>query len=129
MRQAYKVTSAAFLILLLAAPMMSQQESKITRVKFAKGTTSKTYRGSVSHSINTYIVKARKRQVLTVTVASSDGEALFSISQQPAPDADPVELTHDRKRWSGTLANSGDYDISVGASRSVATYTLTITVK
>jgi hypothetical protein len=130
MRIAHRITFAAFLLLLfLSAPAMAQQESKITRVKFAKGTTSKTYRGSVSHSINTYIVKARKGQVLTVTVSSSDGEALFSISQQPAPDTDPVELAHDRKRWSDRLDTSGDYYISVGAARSVASYTLIITVK
>lgn len=76
-----------------------------------------------------YVVKARKGQVMTVSVSSSDGEALFSISQQPAPDTDPVDLAHDRKRWSGTLANSDDYYINVGAARSVATYTLTIKVK
>jgi hypothetical protein len=126
----YKVSLATFVLLLSSfVPAAAQQESKITRVRFAKGTTSKTYRGSVSHSINTYVVKARKGQTMSVTVSSSDGEALFSITQQPAPDTDPVELTHDRKRWSGTLANSDDYYISVGAARSVAAYTVTITVK
>jgi len=51
------------------------------------------------------------------------------VKEQPAPDSDPIDVAHDRKRWSGTLANSDDYYINVGAARSVATYTLTIKVK
>jgi hypothetical protein len=126
----YKVSLVTFVLLLSSVvPAAAQQESKVIRVRFAKGATSRTYKGSVSHSTNTYVVKARKGQVMTVAVSSSDGEALFSISQQPAPDTDPVEIAADRKQWTSRLTNSGDYDISVGASRSVATYTLTITVK
>jgi hypothetical protein len=107
----------------------AQQESKVIRVRFAKGATSRTYKGSVSHSVNTYLVRARKGQTMSVTITSPNNRAVFSISRQLEPDTDPIEIVTDQKMWTSRLDITGDYDISVGAERSVATYTLTITVK
>lgn len=125
-----RISLAAFMLLLpFFVTATAQQESKTIRVRFVKGATSRIYKGSVSHSINTYVVKARKGQVMTVAVSSSDGEALFSIIQQLEPDTDPIEIATDQKRWTGKLFTTGDYYINIGAARSVATYNLTITVK
>lgn len=123
------ITLVTFLFLLLPVLTTAQQESKIIRVKFAKGATSRTYKDSVSHSVNTYLVRARKGQTMSIIVSSPDNRAVFSISQQLETDTDPIEIVSDRKRWTSRLDTTGDYDISVGAERSVSTYTLTIKVK
>jgi hypothetical protein len=123
------ITLTIFILLLLPVLATAQQESKVIRVRFAKGATSRTYEGSVSHSTNTYLVKARKGQTMSIIVSSPDNHAVFSISQQLEPDTDPIEIISDRKKWTSRLSTTGDYDISVGAERSVATYTITITVK
>jgi len=99
------------------------------RVRFAKGATSRTYKDSVSHSTNDYVVRARKGQTMSVVITSPGNQAVFSISQQLKPNTDPIEIATDSKRWSGRLFTTGDYDINVGAERSVSGYTITITVK
>lgn len=124
-----RISIVAFMLLLLSALAIAQQDSKVIRVKFATGATSRTYKGSVSHSTNTYLVRARKGQTMSITITSPDNRAVFSISQQLEPDTDPIEIATDRKRWTSKLDITGDYDISVGAERDVATYTITITVK
>ncbi len=124
-----KLSLVTFILLLLPVLTTAQQESKVIRVKFATGATSRTYKGSVSHSVNTYLVSARKGQRMSIMITSPNNRAVFSISQQLEPDTDPIEIATERKRWTSKLDTTGDYDISVGAERSVATYTLTITVK
>jgi hypothetical protein len=124
-----RISIVAFMLLLLSALAIAQQDSKVIRVKFAKGATSRTYKGSVSHSTNTYLVRARKGQVMSIMITSPNNRAVFSISQQLEPDTDPIEIATDLKRWTSKLDITGDYDITVGAERSVATYTITITVK
>lgn len=123
------ITLTTFILLLMPVLATAQQESKVIRVKFATGATSRTYKGSVSHSVNIYLVRARKGQTMSITITSPNNRAVFSISQQLEPDTDPIEIVSERKRWTSRLDITGDYDISVGAERSVATYTLTITVK
>ncbi len=126
---ARRIRLVTFIVLLLPMMATAQQESKVIRVRFAKGATSRTYKGSVSHSVNTYLVRARKGQTMSVTITSPNNRAVFSISRQLEPDTDPIEIVTDQKMWTSRLDITGDYDISVGAERSVATYTLTITVK
>ena len=123
------ITLTTFILLLMPVLATAQQESKVIRVKFATGATSRTYKGSVSHSVNTYLVRARKGQTMSITITSPNNRAVFSISQQLEPDTDPIEIAADQKRWTSRLDTTGDYDISVGAERDVATYSITITVK
>lgn len=123
------ITLTTFILLLMPMLATAQQESKVIRVKFATRATSRTYKSSVSHSVNTYLVRARKGQTMSVTITSPNNRAVFSISRQLEPDTDPIEIVTDQKMWTSRLDITGDYDISVGAERSVATYTLTITVK
>ena len=66
---------------------------------------------------------------MSVVITSPGNQAVFSISQQLKPNTDPIEIATDSKRWSGRLFTTGDYDINVGAERSVSGYTITITVK
>lgn len=124
-----KLSLVTFMFLLLPALTPAQQESKVIRVKFATGATSRTYKSSVSHSTNTYLVRARKGQTMSVIIKSPNNRAVFSISQQLEPDTDPIEIVSDQKRWMSRLDTTGDYDISVGAEHDVATYIITITVK
>ena len=113
------------------SPATAQQQDKQVRVRFARGTTTRTYRGSVSHSSNTYIVRARRGQTMTITITSSQNHALFNITTQEAVGeaGDAVEVATEQRRWSQKLSAGGDYYVTVVAEHDVSDYALTITVK
>lgn len=121
----------AALVALGAAPAASAQEQVIKRLRFARGESSKTVKGSVSPEGDRYLYffKARKGQRLTVRLVSDDGNAVCDVMSHGQFDANPVvEGTAD---WAGRLpaADAGEYSIEVRSTGGLARYTLQITIR
>jgi hypothetical protein len=95
-----------------------------------------TVRGLIGgESHDSYVVRARKGQVLSVRLAwRREGDNRASLSVSESPDfytAEPVKFgseDNDGKRWSGRVPRSGDYYITVVAHPS-ARYTLKVSVR
>ncbi len=109
----------------------SAQEQVIKRLRFARGETSKTVRGSVSPEGDRYLYffRARKGQRLTVRLTSDGGNAVCDVMGHGQFDANPdVEGTTD---WSGRLphADAGEYSIEVRSNGGLARYTLEVTIR
>ena len=122
---------AISLLLLLAAVPASAQEQVIKRLRFTRGSSSKTVKGQVSPEGNRYLYffKARKGQRLTVRLVSDDGNAVCDVMSHGQFDANPVvEETVD---WTGRLpeADAGEYSIEVRSTGGLAKYVLEITIK
>jgi hypothetical protein len=113
------------------APAASAQEQVIKRLRFARGESSKTVKGSVSPEGDRYLYffKARRGQRLTVRLVSDDGNAVCDVMSHGQFDANPVvEGTTD---WAGRLpaADAGEYSIEVRSTGGLARYTLEITIR
>jgi hypothetical protein len=109
----------------------SAQEQVIKRLRFARGETSKTVKGSVSPEGDRYLYffRARKGQRLTVRLVSEDGNAVCDVMGHGQFDANPVvEETTD---WTGRLpaADAGEYSIEVRSTGGLARYTLVVTIR
>ena len=122
---------AVSLLLLLAAVPASAQEQVIKRLRFTRGSSSKTVKGQVSPEGNRYLYffKARKGQRLTVRLVSDDGNAVCDVMSHGQFDAHPVvEETVD---WTGRLpeADAGEYSVEVRSTGGLAKYVLEITIK
>jgi len=122
---------AVSLLLLLAAVPASAQEQVIKRLRFTRGSSSKTVKGQVSPEGNRYLYffKARKGQRLTVRLVSDDGNAVCDVMSHGQFDANPVvEETVD---WTGRLpeADAGEYSVEVRSTGGLAKYVLEITIK
>ena len=122
---------ALSLLVLLAAIPASAQEQVIKRLRFTRGSSSKTVKGQVSPEGNRYLYffKARKGQRLTVRLVSDDGNAVCDVMSHGQFDANPVvEETVD---WTGRLpeADAGEYSIEVRSTGGLAKYVLEITIK
>ncbi|MDT7688040.1 MAG: hypothetical protein QOE46_799 [Acidobacteriota bacterium] len=118
------------LFLSAVSPATAQQQDKNVRVRFARGTTTRTYRGSISHSSDTYIVRARRGQTMSIAVTSPQNRARFNIitRESSGESGDAVEVATEQRQWSQKLSAGGDYYLTVVAERSVSDYTLTISV-
>jgi hypothetical protein len=99
------------------------------RIEFAKGKSSATVKGSVLRDeIDTYIIKADKGQKMTVKVSAVENNASFSIENPSGEYVEGAGEMDDQTVWSGTLAESGDYKITVAPTRGNATYRLTLSI-
>src|SRR5918997_2876943 len=123
--------AALALALLVTAAPASAQEQVIKRLRFARGSSSKTVKGQVSPEGDRYLYffKARKGQRLTVRLVSDDGNAVADVMGHGQFDANPVvENTVD---WTGRLpeADAGEYSIEVRSTGGLAKYVLEIIVR
>ena len=126
-----RAAALALALLVLAAVPASAQEQVIKRLRFTRGSSSKTVKGQVSPEGNRYLYffKARKGQRLTVRLVSDDGNAVCDVMSHGQFDANPVvEETVD---WTGRLpeADAGEYSIEVRSTGGLAKYVLEITIK
>lgn len=126
-----RATAIALVLLLVAAVPASAQVQVIKRLRFARGSNSKTVKGQVSPEGNRYLYffKARKGQRLTVRVTSDDGNAVCDVMSHGLFDVNPVvENTAD---WTGRLpeADEGEYSIEVRSTGGLARYVLEVTIK
>jgi hypothetical protein len=121
----------AAVLALGAVPAASAQEQVIKRLRFARGESSKTVKGSVSPEGDRYLYffRARKGQRLTVRLASDDGNAVCDVMSHGQFDANPVvEATTE---WAGRLpdADAGEYSIEVRSTGGLARYTLEVAIR
>ena len=126
-----RATALAVSLLLLAAVPASAQEQVIKRLRFTRGSSSKTVKGQVSPEGNRYLYffKARKGQRLTVRLVSDDGNAVCDVMSHGQFDANPVvEETVD---WTGRLpeADAGEYSVEVRSTGGLARYVLEVTIR
>ncbi len=125
------VTCVLWLILISsvgAVSMTAQQGVVGRRIKFNRGSTSASVEGAVVRGTrDTYIVVARRGQTVTVRLSSLEDNAVFDID---APGGKVrLNKTDDTTNWKGRLPASGDYRISIGATRGNATYTLAVAIE
>ena len=103
---------------------------KSQRVRFARGRTTAILKGAVVRGTHDrYILGARAGQTMIVHVSAREKNAVFTIL---GPDANALQGTDeglDATDWTGELALSGDYSISVSPTRGNASYTLEVTIR
>ncbi|MDY7016457.1 MAG: hypothetical protein SVX43_23240 [Cyanobacteriota bacterium] len=107
-------------------PFPATLTGQIQRLQFAPGTTSTVVEHSVVRGMrDTYILRARAGQVMTVDLTSLEDNAVFELV---APNGEVI-LT-ESYGWKGFLPgeDAGDYKIIIGGMRGNATYTLNIEI-
>ena len=128
-RPLLKLTVVVCALLAMSILAKAQQEDKTVRVRFKRGVFSATYKDSVSHSVNTYLVRARKGQTMTISISAPANNASFNVGIKYENAGDVVELANERKRWTAKLDETGEYQISVLAVRGSASYSITFSVR
>lgn len=126
-----RATALALLLLLVGVGPASAQEQVIKRLRFTRGSNSKTVKGQVRPEGNRYLYffKARKGQRLTVRVTSDDGNAVCDVMGHGLFDVNAVvENTVD---WTGRLpeTDEGQYSIEVRSTGGLAKYVLEVVIK
>ena len=101
------------------------------KVRFAKGTSSTTFRGAVVRGDrDRYYIGAKAGQTMSVKITSLEKNAVFQIyfhgEEESLPGAGGDD---DATTWSGQLPIDNEYVIVVGGTRGNATYALTISIK
>lgn len=124
-----KLALAVSVLLIALISANAQQEDKTVRVRFKKGANSATYKDSVSHSVNTYIVHARKGQTIIVSISAPSNNATFNVGTRYENAGDVVEIVNEQRKWTGKADETGDYQISVLAARGSSSYAISISVR
>ncbi len=94
-------------------------------VKFGKGRSSASYSNSVIRGeSDTYILGASGGQLMSVSISSTENNAVFSIDSPTGGS-----LINESRNWSGQLPSNGKYRINVGGTRGNATYKINFSVK
>ncbi len=118
----------AMAMMLWTAAAVPAQAGKTRRVRFAKGRTSATLKGSVVRGTrDNYILGASSGQMMYVHLTSREKNASFTIYVPGRGDV--LASATDVTDWEGSLPFSGDWEIEVGPTRGNATYTLEITIR
>lgn len=101
----------------LAMPAVAEAAS---RIRFAPGADSATLRGTiVGYETRDFVVGARAGQVMTVTMTTGNRSASFNIL--PAGSREAIFIgSVGGNAFTGRLARSGDFVISVGMMRNAA---------
>lgn len=107
-----------------------------TDVKFPKGSTGTTIEGSVLRGDrDRYVLGARRGQVLDVSIASPEKNAVFAVYLPGANDKDPTDIKgsplgkgEELRTLKAVLPADGRYLIVVGGTRGNADYKLTVNI-
>ncbi len=100
------------------------------RIKFAKGRSSAIVANSVIRGdLDTYILRARGGQRMSVKITSLENNAAFQIENPRGEYLEGAGETDDATSVAVLLPDSGDYRIVVGGTRGNATYKLTVSIK
>ncbi|HLN10580.1 MAG TPA: hypothetical protein VK281_16695 [Xanthobacteraceae bacterium] len=102
-------------------------EGVTRRVRFAPGSQTATISGGlVRGDRDAYLLRANAGQWMRVSISSGEHNAVFQIAGPDGRELAGAGAADDAERWSGALARSGEYRISIGGTRGNATYTLTV---
>ena len=100
------------------------------RVKFKAGKTSAVVSNAVVRGDrDTYTIGAKAKQTMTVKITSVEKNAVFQIQTPNGLYVAGADEGDDAMSWSGSLPETGDYQIIVGGTRGNAAYKLTVSVK
>jgi hypothetical protein len=104
--------------------LTAQQHSRSRRIQFARNANSAVLENSVVRGTrDIYLLGARARQKMTVSISSVEDNAVFDII---APNQKTIK--QEAKSWSFVLPATGDYRIIVGGTRGNATYRLRVEI-
>ncbi len=96
------------------------------RVQFKRGASSATVQGKVSIAMHDeYIVGARAGQVMTLQLTAPRNAVRFMLVSPNTGDL----IADNVRTWTGTLPQTGDYQIIVDADERGGTYSMTVTIK
>ncbi|HKH47187.1 MAG TPA: hypothetical protein VKM72_21230 [Thermoanaerobaculia bacterium] len=101
-------------------PIGSTQGAK--PIRFAKGTSSGTVRGTTS-GMDQYVLQAREGQTMTVRLTAPKKNAAFEIM------IDDYTVTCRTTEWTGELPGGGTYRIFVLATKGSASYELSVGIR
>lgn len=101
-------------------PVGSTQGAK--PIRFAKGTSSGKVQGTTSGT-DTYVLQAREGQTMTVRLTAPQKNAAFEIM------IDDYTVTCRTTEWTGELPATGNYRISVLATKGSASYELSVGIR
>jgi len=119
-----------FAIVLVNVALLLSAASVRERVRFDPGKDSAIVKGAVLRGErDRYIVGAKARQTMMVTITSLENNAVFEIEKPDGGELPGAASGNDATKWRGTLPASGDYVISVGGTRGNATYSLSIGIR
>lgn len=105
--------------------LIAQKSPPPRRVQFARGASSATIENAVVRGTrDTYLLNARARQKMTVSITSVENNAVFDII---APNGRTIQ--QEATSVSFTLPTTGDYRVIVGGTRGNATYKLQVAIK
>jgi hypothetical protein len=117
-------------LLLLMMTLTASAEGVKKRIKFPKGFSGVTLKGSVLRGdSDTYLLKAGKGQTMTVKITSVENNAVFQIYAPNSKALKGAGETDDAKHWRGKLPLPGDYQIVVGGTRGNASYSISVEVE
>ena len=109
------------LTLFILCPLSgAAQPIKARQVKFAKGASSATVKGSIKgEKIIDYKLRAKAGQTMSVTLKTSNGSNYFNVLP-PGSDAAIAIGANVGNTWSGTLSVDGEYTVRVYLMRNAA---------
>ncbi len=121
------VPPTATSVLFTAVPATPTPVTPAIRIQFATGATSAAVTGNLeAGQMLTYVLKALASQVMNVKVSSPNGDVFLGIV-----GADGIALLNNTAQdttFSGTLASTQDYYISLTASGAATSYTLSVEI-
>ena len=122
---------ALFLLLALCTGVaLAQDNTRIERVTFGEGETSKTVKDTVhGDEAVDHRVQAHAGQVMTVRLDTKD--AYFNVIAPGAGDVAVYNSASDMNTWTGSLMKDGEYTVRVyqkGAKGGITPYTMRITL-
>jgi hypothetical protein len=118
------------IMLVSALAFQASAEGIRKRIKFPKGFSGVTLKGGVIRGeTDVYLLKAGKGQTMTVSITSTENNAVFQLYAPNRKTLKGAGETDDAMKWRGKLPLSGDYQIVVGGTRGNATYSITVEVE
>ena len=128
-----KITFLLLAFCVFSVSVFAQQASRNIEVKFRKGAISRTYSDNVSRSVNTYYLRARRGQTLTVKITSPGNIARFHVGTISPGSRDESDIKFiaegDLTYYKYKINTDDEIAIPVGAIRNGSSYKLTITIK
>jgi hypothetical protein len=125
----YFLIGLAIILVFGAINVFAQKGTNVERrVRFARGKSSATMKGTIADRMTTheYKIGARAGQILTVRFASPRRDVDVCIAY---PNGGEPENSCGRRAFSVTLPADGDYSIIIDPRRENTSYTLTVTIK